>query len=216
MKLIKSIFNKKLESYSCYFAIFEKIYLLSPNILYWVNCIPAKPHCYIITHFKHQQFLRYNGLELVVIDNNEMTYHRLPGARPAGKGFVNLGTHYVNLNFMNDKELHYLEVQKKYHSDLEITKVTSIPDLSQSYSYLTQHKYEYLLFIPELKEIILAALNWYYISLSLKLLILDDQLLELINTIIRNDNDVDPRILSLAKRIYSLYVKSEATERMIS
>ncbi|KAB8028088.1 hypothetical protein [Fluviispira multicolorata] len=183
-----------------YFLIFENIYNIEPRLFYWINLFPSKKDRYILTQFRHQNFLKYTGLELVIIDQHRMTYHRLPGAKPNGNGFVKTGKHCIQLNSMDEADINYFCVEKLNLLDLNCKHTTIAHDLKNKFIFLPCRKLNYQLFIPELIEIIMYGLEFHYqnslINQNFNYL---DKLNELIENIFKSD--LDFRIIAICKRI---------------
>lgn len=162
MNLSKLFKRKQTQNPAFYFDLFERLYLLEPKIFYWIKPFPDKSGRYILSHFRHQDFIKYNGLELVIIDKDLMTYHRLPGAKPNGNGYVTAGIHEISLKSMNDNELHYFQVEKTNQINLYLRSIKKSPTAGVTYQNLPRRTLDYVRFIPELCEIIISGLDWHY------------------------------------------------------
>lgn len=159
---LKSFFRKGEPQFPLYFDLFAKLYVIAPEIYYWIVPFPGQVDRYVLTHFKHSDFIKYNGLELVIIDKSLMTYHRLPGAKPNGTGHVSRGQHDIMLNSMHDSIPHYFSINKMNHPDIQINSISAKPDEIKKYTYLPRRMLDYDRFVPELIEIILSGLEWHY------------------------------------------------------
>jgi hypothetical protein len=201
MKLITHLFKKKSPPiFPVYFTVFEQLYLLTPEIYYWIQKFPNKSGRYILSQFKHQDFVKYNGLELVIIDKSLMTYHRLPGAKPNGTGKVEPGQHQFSLNSMNDTTPHHFTINKPFHPYIQISSVTS--ETKPSHLHLPRRTLDYDRFVPELIEIILSGLDLHYRNLLNSKNQTSTEFKNFITSI--KDKDIDPRITMLSKLIHEL------------
>lgn len=203
MSFLANLLKKKSQTYHTYFEVFKDVYTLSTHFTYWIKPFPEKIDRFIMSQFCHQKYLPYNGLEIVIMDNDQVTYHRLPGAKPNGKGFVETGTHYIKLNSMNDTETHYLCINKPLHPDIQITSISSLTSQNRDYQYLPKRILYNELFIPELIENIIIMLNWNYYCLSSKSMKAPENLDKILYSILQKK--IDCRILSLVYRIKQQY-----------
>jgi hypothetical protein len=202
MSLLKYFSKKELVDYPLYFDLFESIYLSSPRAFFWIKPFTGKAGRYVISHFKEQFFTKYSGLELVIVDRNMMTYHRLPGAKPNGHGKVEIGNHYISVNSMHDKDVSYVHVKKINLLDVLVESIAAQPQSGISYQPLECRAIARELFVPEFVEIILSGLEWHYRSLVINAVRPGAALYQLLATISREP--VDARIKMLAARIIAL------------
>ncbi|WP_186646701.1 hypothetical protein [Fluviispira vulneris] len=194
---IKSIDHKN------YFYIFEKLYKIEPKLYYWINSFPHKEERYILTQFRHQNFLKYNGLEIAIINKEIMTYHRLPGAKPNGNGNVKCGTHSIQINSMNDIEVSYFCIQKTNNFDITYRPIILTHEKKSIFTHLPCRKLNYHLFIPELSEIIVHGLEVHYQNILLNNNFnYIDKLSKIIDEILISD--LDFRIKAISKRIQAI------------
>jgi hypothetical protein len=205
MKLLTRFLKKEPDHSKWYFYFFEKLYQLEPNIFYWVQPFTGKAGRYILTHFKHDDYVKYNGLEIVIIDKAQMTYHRLPGAKPNGGGHVDIGNHYISINSMREDERHYLHVEKINTLDLAVKTLTTYPSAAVNYVQLECRGLPYHQFISELTEMIISGLEYHY-----RVRQLSPDLLSLLSDMVQHP--LNFRIKMLAYRILAL---SESKAKVI-
>ncbi len=202
MSLLNYFSKKKPVDYALYFNLFETIYLSSPQAFFWITPFTGKTGRYIITHYKESFFTKYNGLEIVIVDDNMMTYHRLPGAKPDGRGKVEMGVYYIRVNSMNEAQESYFHINKINSLDLLIEEISFDAKPGLRYQHLECRSIARELFVPELIEIILSGLEWQYRATVMHAVPVNQKLLALLCNSMHAP--IDARIKMLSLRIIEL------------
>lgn len=133
----------------------------NPQICYWVHRLDAER--LLITDFFHSSMLRYRGLEVVLIENEAISYYRLPGATVGGTGHVPAGDYAVRITSPAGVSF-LLDIRKNHLGRFDVQAVAPLNAGAAPAAYveLPRHVLEPSKFADEIKAAIAGSVEWTY------------------------------------------------------
>jgi len=133
----------------------------NPQICYWIHRLDAER--LLITDFFHSSMLRYRGLEVVLIENETLSYYRLPGAKVGGTGHVPVGDYAVCITSPAGASF-LLDIRKNHPGRFEVRALAPLKAGAAPGAYveLPRHVLEPSKFADEIKTAIAGSVEWTY------------------------------------------------------
>lgn len=134
-----------------------------PGAFYWIHRIDERRM--LVADFFHASMLRYRGLEMVLFEDDTISYFRLPGATTGGRGHVARGEYRVLIESPAG-QAYRVDVRKNAMDRFEISSCRPQPsaDGDGDCVALPRHRLEPSKFADEMKQAIAGGVEWLYRS----------------------------------------------------